>query len=232
MYLLEGNIGVGKSTFLVQLQQLCPEIAVVEEPKDNWASFDHGQSLLANFYNDTPRWSYTLETYAMISRVREHVLEQNHTDKRRVMERSVYSGYYCFARNGYDQGFLTALEWALQQQWFDFLVTKNCLPPLGFIYLRANPTVCYQRMRMRNRMGEEGITTRYLEQIHRLHELFLIEKSEIASNLLNIPVLVLDASIDFVQNSDQMYEHAQRVRAFIAQSAVPTVATTGVQPPA
>ena len=55
MYIVEGNIGVGKSTFLQLIHHLDPTIAIIPEPKENWAQRVYGQSLLANFYQDPQR---------------------------------------------------------------------------------------------------------------------------------------------------------------------------------
>ena len=36
MYILEGNIGAGKSTFLHLVKQQLPDISIALEPMDNW----------------------------------------------------------------------------------------------------------------------------------------------------------------------------------------------------
>ena len=76
MYIVEGNIGVGKSTFLNLIQQNLPEVKILTEPKDNWTNQIYGQSLLENFYKSPQRWAYTLETLAMICRAKDHMREQ------------------------------------------------------------------------------------------------------------------------------------------------------------
>ena len=105
MYILEGNIGAGKSTFLTLLAKHLPHICVTLEPMHNWQKQIYGQSLLANFYQDPKRWAYTLETLAMFCRVREHMEEQKKEDTIQITERSIYSGHYCFAQNDYESGF-------------------------------------------------------------------------------------------------------------------------------
>src|SRR5579872_5169822 len=112
MYLVEGNIGAGKSTFLGLLARHLTYTSVCFEPREQWQHED-GQSLLSLFYQDPKRWAYTMETVAMIWRVRNHLLEQKNAHPFRIMERSVYSGHYVFAYNDYAQGYLTKLEWEL-----------------------------------------------------------------------------------------------------------------------
>lgn len=223
MYILEGNIGVGKSTFLKLLDHHCPEITVIQEPQDNWASHEHGQSLLENFYKDPRRWAYTLETLAMVARVKDHSFHQSNPDLNRVMERSVYSGHYCFAQNDYDSGYLNDLEWEVYSRWVDFLVHKSCTPPKGFIYLRAEPESCLDRVKKRNRQGEETVSLDYIKRIDFWHDKFLLEKSGIAQNLKDVPVLVLDANYDLLTDEKRLLDYLAQVKDFLQSTqAQPT----------
>ncbi len=215
MYILEGNIGVGKSTFLKLINERCPDIGVIQEPKDNWASQIEGQSLLENFYKDPHRWAYTIETLAMAARVKDHKVEQENPNPNRIMERSVYSGHYCFARNDYANGFLSSLEWEVYARWVDLLVHHSCRPPKGFIYLRANPETCFTRMRHRNRLGEESISLEYVTQIHEWHERFLMTKEGLDASLKKIPVLVLDASYNLLENDYVLMSYVAQVKDFM-----------------
>ena len=226
MYLLEGNIGVGKSTFLNILTQHCPEITVIQEPVDNWSLNADGQSLLANFYQDPARWAYTLETFTMLARVRDHTLHQRQNNPLYIMERSVYSGHYCFALNGKAHGSFTPIEWEVYSGWVNFLVLKQCKPPRGFIYLQAAPEVCATRMKVRDRRGEEAVSLEYMQQIHDLHEKFMISREGIDARLASVPVLTLDVTQDLTQDAGRAADYAAQVRAFILEHAVPA----GAQP--
>lgn len=226
MYLLEGNLGAGKSTMLALIKKHLPHLHVVTEPVNSWHNDNFQESLLGHFYKDTPRWAYTMELFTMMTRVKEHLkeqisLEQNYTPK--IMERSLYSGYYCFAKNGYEQGFLTYEEWTAYNQWFEFLVAKKCNTPTGFIYLQANPEVCLERMSKRNRSGESSVPLEYLQQIHDQHEQFLIHKTGIAKNLQNVPVLVLDVSEEFADNQVILKDLINKVQDFITSSMSSTL---------
>ncbi len=217
MYIVEGNIGVGKSTFLKLVKQYLPEIEIFTEPKDNWTNQIYGQSLLGNFYKDPKRWAYTIETLAMACRARDHIREQEKKMFNVIMERSIYSGHYCFSLNGYQNGFFTQLEWQIYNNWIDFLLHKKCKPPHGFIYLKADPQICFDRVKKRNRISEKKITLAYLRQIDYWHERFLVQKEGIANNLKTIPVLILDCTHDFIENEENMYKHVAKLQAFFEQ---------------
>lgn len=215
MYLIEGNVGAGKSTLLSLLSQQLPSLEVVFEAVNSWDKIDHGTSLLTHFYQDTARWSYTMETFTMFKRIQEHLREQNHKNAFRIIERSLYSGHYCFAKNGYLQGALDESEWILYNKWFTFLVEEHCKTPHGFIYLQTDPKICYDRAKKRSRSAEETIPLAYFEQIHQQHEDFLIKKRGILSSLKDVPVLILDASIEFETDEERVKEYAEKMYDFM-----------------
>jgi thymidine kinase len=215
MYIVEGNIGAGKTTFLKLIQERLPEIAVVFEPLHSWHSQVYGQSILSKFYDDPHRWAYTMETLAMACRVREHLAEQENPNHFRLLERSIYSGHYVFATNDYHKGFLSELEWQVYLQWFDFLVTGKCTPPQGFVYLRTKPEIAYGRIKKRDRSGESTISFEYIQQIHECHEDFLVNKKGVAADLINVPVLILECNKEFEADPVQFAAHAEKLSSFV-----------------
>jgi deoxyadenosine/deoxycytidine kinase len=215
MYIIEGNIGAGKSTFLKLINKQLPYVSIGLEPLNNWHTEESGKSLLRQFYEQPKRWAYTLETLALMSRVQEHMLEQKHTHELRIVERSIYSGFYCFAQNSYQSGFLTDIEWSVYKEWFHFLADNTCSIPQGFVYLKVDPEIALERIRMRNRSAESGITLSYLKDIDKLHSDFLLEKKNIDTKLKDVPVLVLDCNTDFEHNSKQLEQLLQNLGTFL-----------------
>jgi deoxyadenosine/deoxycytidine kinase len=218
MYIVEGTIGAGKSTFLRLLDRYLPQASIALEPVQSWHSQSEGQSLLSHFYKDPYRWAYTMETFAMAKRVTEHLKDQDHPSPYRFVERSIYSGHYCFALNSYAQGFLSSLEWAIYQEWFSTFVSRYCRPPQGFIYLRVSPEVAYQRVQQRQREGENTITLEYLQNIHACHENFLLKKQTVLDSLKEVPVLTLEVNQDFEHDQNQQHAHCSAVAQFVGLS--------------
>ncbi len=218
MYIVEGNIGAGKSTFLAQLEKHTTSLSVIQEPVETWSKNCSGASLLENFYQDQKRWTYTLETLTMIYRSQEHIRVQNLTLQLKIMERSIYSGHYCFALNGRDHGNFNDIEWNLYNQWVEFLFTQKCNPPRGFIYLQATPETCYDRIQKRNRSGEEGLSLDYLQQINEKHETFLVKKRGLFNNLEKTPVLVLDANQNFEKDPFVFQNYLDQINSFFEKT--------------
>lgn len=221
MYIVEGNIGVGKSSFLQALLPYLPSLKCVPEPVDSWASQEYGKSLLGSFYENPARWAFTLETLAMICRSRDHLSVQTHKDTH-LVERSIYSGHYCFALNGHDEHYFSPLEWSIYLEWVRFLFNEKCKAPKGFIYLRAEPEVCFERMQKRKRESEDTVSLSYLELIHQRHDDFLLHKKNVDQTIAHIPVLVLDCNHDFLADSLHLSKHAEKVRQFICQTSAET----------
>src|SRR3989338_3736346 len=110
MYILEGNVGAGKSTLLQLIGNHLPHVQVIHEPVDTWSKEGSGNLLLSHFYQDSSRWGYTMETYTLFMRVQEHVRVAQLAHPYKLMQRSLYSGNYCFARNGFDSGVTSQIE--------------------------------------------------------------------------------------------------------------------------
>lgn len=214
-FILEGNIGAGKSTFLSLIEKELP-VQVVYEPHRKWQDVGPGENLLDLFYKDTKRWAYTFQSYAFITRVIEQQEKAKHNPfSVQVLERSVYSDRYCFAKNCFEMGTLSSLEWKLYRDWFEWLVSSYSVRPAGFIYLRTDPEICYQRLCKRSRTEEAGISFEYLSSLHEKHESWLIKKEGVAPYLEDTPVLVLDCNLEFEANKEQMRNHINAIQAFV-----------------
>uniref|UniRef100_A0A8C6ZNQ9 Deoxyguanosine kinase n=1 Tax=Nothoprocta perdicaria TaxID=30464 RepID=A0A8C6ZNQ9_NOTPE len=127
---IEGNIAVGKSTFVRLLGRTFPEWHLVIEPVRARAPSAQGfGNLLQLLYQEPSRWSYTFQTYSCMSRLKaqleplaERLLKS--PEPVQVFERSVYSDRYVFAKSLFEAGHLDALEWAIYQDWHSFLLQE------------------------------------------------------------------------------------------------------------
>ncbi len=214
-FIIEGNIGAGKSTFVSLIKQEL-DVHVVYEPHDQWQMVGGTENLLEKFYTDTSRWAYTFQTYAFVSRVRaqeEHRKQYPHMPQ--VLERSVYSDRYCFAKNCFELGYMNMLEWKLYQEWFSWLVDNYTSPPQGFIYLRTDPEICYERLLKRDRKEEASVSLAYLQSLHAKHETWLVDQEGVAPLLKAVPVLMLNGNQEFVSDAKVRQQILNQVRNFI-----------------
>lgn len=221
MFVLEGNIGAGKSTLLRILKEHLP-VDIVAEPTDKWQKVGAAGNLLDLFYKDTPRWAYTFQSYAFVSRIQtilEHQQGQASDAITQVLERSVYCDRFCFAKNCYEAGLMSGLEWQIYQEWFSWLVENYTQKPAGFIYLKTSPRVCYDRLVKRGRSEEAAVSLDYLISLHNKHEDWLIQGHDVTDYLKDVPVLVLDCDADFEHDPARRKQFIDEISRFIGVEA-------------
>ncbi|XP_006930256.2 deoxyguanosine kinase, mitochondrial isoform X2 [Felis catus] len=181
-------------------------------------------NLLDMMYQEPARWSYTFQTCSFMSRLKvqlEPFPEKQLQSKKavQIFERSVYSDRYIFAKNLFENGSLSDIEWHIYQDWHSFLLQEfaSRVKLHGFIYLQATPQVCWKRLHHRAREEEKGIELAYLEQLHSQHEAWLVHKTTRLhfEALLNIPVLVLDVNDDFSEEETKQEELLKKVNTFV-----------------
>lgn len=234
---IEGNVAVGKSTFARLLQNTEQDWEVIAEPVSKWQNVDQTNqtehcpqkstsNLLQMMYQDPKRWSYTFQTLSCMSRMRTHLqplparLQQSSGAPVRVFERSVYSDRYIFALNMFELGCINSTEWAVYQDWHSFLVEEfgHRIQLEGIIYLRASPQTCMERLGRRGRVEEQGIQLDYVEKLHTRHEDWLINKTTKVhfEHLAKVPVLVVDAEVEFERDPKVQDNLLTKVRNFFS----------------
>ncbi len=208
-FIIEGNIGAGKSTFL-KLMSNNIAINTLLEPHESWQNVD-GENLFDRFYSQGTRWAYTFQTYVLVTRItkQERKAQQNNQEIQ-LLERSIYSDRYCFAQNCYELGFMNELEWSLYQHFFNWLITSHTLKPTGFIYLQTDPQICYQRLIKRSRVEELGVSLDYLQRLHEKHEAWLFDRDQ------SIPVLTLPGNDEFETKQEVQESYRSRIQEFLA----------------
>ncbi|XP_059085670.1 deoxynucleoside kinase-like isoform X2 [Tigriopus californicus] len=207
---VEGNIGSGKSTFLNEFQDLSNELEIMPEPVDKWRNC-HGTNLLQRMYEDPKRWSMLFQTYVQLTMMQQHT--KPCAKPTRIMERSF--ARYCFVENLYAEGKLEDCEYAVLSEWFNYLLT---CPSMNFkidliIYLRTRPDVAFQRIKDRDRSEECRIPFQYIQDLHDLHEDWLIRKTKFQP--LQAPVIVIEANEDL----DKLQAQYQRQKDEILQKS-------------
>ena len=216
LLIVEGNIGAGKSTFLRLIKDRLA-CQIVYEPHEQWQDIAGKGNLLENFYTDTPRWAYTFQSYAFITRT---LAQKNHDLKNpyptQILERSVFSDRYCFAKNLHESEAMSDLEWTLYLEWFGWFCESHVKKPDGFIYLKTTPQTCHKRLLKRARYEEKAIPIEYLEKLHKKHETWLVQKENVDNYIKDVPVLTLDCNKEFETDEEQRNKLIQQITDFFS----------------
>ncbi|XP_038602537.1 deoxyguanosine kinase, mitochondrial isoform X1 [Tachyglossus aculeatus] len=174
-------------------------------------------------YQEPTRWSYTFQTFSCLSRFKAQLAPFPEGLARtpgaaQIFERSVYSDRYVFAKTLFESGSLNALEWAVYQDWHNFLLHLAPRARLdAFLYLRAAPQVCWERIQRRARPEEKGVGLDYLERLHAQHEGWFVHgTTELHfADLKEAPVLLLDVDRDFADDPAQQEALLKKVKTFV-----------------
>lgn len=173
MILLEGNIGAGKSTLGRTLAE-SGLFAFIEEPVAIWQK-GFAANLLDAFYSDMKRWAFTFQITAFVTRAKtwkEVLALTNHS--RVVLERSIFTDRYVFAKNSHQLGGMTDVEWEVYCGLWDFLVSNYCVEPDCILYYRTPAETCVGRMKTRGRTEESAVSLEYLRSLEALHDEWLL----------------------------------------------------------
>lgn len=208
---IEGNIGVGKTTFLEKMKS-CKKINdksnFISEPVDIWLSItdNDGKNILGKYYDNKERWSYTFQNFSYITKMTKLVDAIRNSNKQIIfLDRSIGTDKNVFAKMLYDDGMLGNLEYKMYNLWSDFYdkyISNN--DKKNIIYLRCDPLVAQKRIIKRGRNEEKNIPIEYLTSLHEYHEKWI--EREIQSN--NTNVLVFDWNNDLTD--DEIVEHINK----------------------
>jgi len=205
---IEANIGAGKSTLLRELKKRFPEsINVIGEPLDEWQTLidesKGNKNILELFYNDIPEYSFSFQMNALKTRIEKNNREKV-GNKINVVERSIISDHYIFAKKLKDDGKMKIIQWKVYEEWYKWLTNAFDVIPKSMIYLRCSPEIAYERVKKRNRSEEASITLEYLRSLHQYHEELLIENP-------NINVKIIDVNEDFEENDERFADIVKEI---------------------
>ncbi len=216
MIFVEGNVGVGKSTFLHFLHEKLGE-HVFYEPNRMWQDIE-GYNLLDEFFKDPVRWAYTCQSYILTTRVDQMLFaDTGACAKVCLVERSLYSGRYVFAEIAKEIKTMNGLEWCLYKKLWKREIVRISQLPGGFIYLRTPAEICYERIMKRGRKEESPITMDYLKRIEEKHERWFVKKEGVDEDLAYTPNLILDFTENFYQDEALQNKYLDEVKNFITK---------------
>jgi deoxyadenosine/deoxycytidine kinase len=176
---IEGNIGAGKSTLLEKIQQRViqtnnKKIHIIPESLDVWTSIKDGKkSILELYYNHKKKYAVPFQVLTFLSMTFNMMgeIQRLGKDDIVIIERSPISNIAVFAQMLYDEKIIGEVEWSVLK----FMANGLMMPVDTIVYLQTDPVDCLERVRYRNRLGEDTITLSYLEKVHDQHEHWLKE---------------------------------------------------------
>lgn len=172
VYVVEGNIGVGKSTTLDSLR--AKGYVVVPEPVEKWVS----SGALEGYYKGDID-PFTFQCFVLQTKIDalRTCLMNAHDDTPVIMERGFVGDAKVFLRYNLEKGTVSDFQYSVYQNLMDTLVAALRCKFGGVVYLTASPETCYERVKKRNREGEEGIELEFLRTLNAYYEDVIAETS-------------------------------------------------------
>ncbi|BHF79037.1 hypothetical protein SprV_0602215400 [Sparganum proliferum] len=202
---VEGNIGCGKSTFLKFFEGISPNIEISLEPIGLWNNVK-GHKLFEIFYGDPVKWSTPFESQVLVTFIDRQAKPQ--VAPVRLMERSIHSGRHCFIEAMNQNKQMSDDDLAVIDEFYKWGRDLSSAKLDLIVYLRCSPEVCAERIRKRDRRGERAISMDYLQQLHDLHEKWLL--GGINENC-PAPVLIFDCDKPLEILTSVYYERREQV---------------------
>jgi deoxyadenosine kinase len=168
-------IGSGKSTLANKLGQALNLPVYYEEVGEN--------SYLNDFYKDMKKYSFPLQIYLLNKRFfqQQQIIWSG---KGAIQDRSIYEDSI-FAKMLMDSGNIDKRDYETYLSLFHNISNFMRRPNI-IIYLHVRPEESLRRIKMRNRIMEQGISLEYLQALYQAYEEFIAEISKI------IPVIRVD----------------------------------------
>lgn len=198
---IEGNIGSGKSTFIDNLKKYIDEkglyALILQEPVKEWLKLkdSKGVNVLEHYYKDSKKYAFAFQMNAFISRVKDIVdFKNKYPNKLIFVERSVYTDKNVFCHMNYLNGNITEMEYKIYNQWFDFYSEHFDLKPDAYIYFKTDYNICLERIKKRDRNGEDAIPIEYLKSLEEFHNSWLE-----AENKRDIELKTINGNINYLK---------------------------------
>ena len=191
---VEGPIGVGKTSLAKRLAERLQSGILLERPEQN--------PFLARFYEDMSRYALATQLFFLFQRV-EQLRELAQLD---LFNRVTVGDFLLEKDSLFARLTLSAEELHLYQKIFDTLAPQAPRPDL-VIYLQAEPDTLYERIRRRAVEFERSISAEYLTLLADSYGRFFYHYS--AS-----PVLIVNSErLNFVQQDSDLDLLLERVGA-------------------
>ncbi len=148
------------------MSELTQEYEYITEPIDKWTNPEC--NLLEEMYRD-PKSIVSMFQVHVIITLMENIVKviANSQKKVFIIEQSVGVSFECFAQLHREQGNITKFEYFIIENMFNVMYysCKDCIKPDGTLFLTTNPRICMERIKDRERKGEDKITLDYLNKL-------------------------------------------------------------------
>jgi deoxyadenosine/deoxycytidine kinase len=190
---VEGPIGVGKTSLVTLLADQLNGTPILEESENN--------PFLVRFYRDRRRWAFQTQMFFLLSRYRQ----QEEMAQHELFSNVTITDVFLPKDRIFASLNLTPDELVLYDQVYGLLRSRLPKPDL-VIYLHAETDALMRRVKQRGREYEQDMTWEYLDELSRAYNEFFFSYTD-------TPLLVIQTTdIDFVNNAGDLSDLIRQIR--------------------
>ena len=194
---IAGNIGAGKTTLTNLLAKNFNWKPQLEEVDNN--------PYLNDFYEDMPRWSFSLQIFFLNSRYQQ-ILELKNQDLPIIQDRTIYEDAEIFAPNLHAMGLMSSRDFNNYKALYASIVSQ-VEPPDLMIYMKASIPTLVDNIQKRGRDYEDSIRLDYLKKLNEFYNSWISKYDQGR-------LLVIDCDkLNFVDNEEDLAEIYNKVSA-------------------
>jgi deoxyadenosine/deoxycytidine kinase len=190
---VEGPIGVGKTSLVTLLAEQLNGNPILEESENN--------PFLVRFYRDRRRWAFQTQMFFLLSRYRQ----QEEMAQHELFSNVTITDVFLPKDRIFASLNLTPDELVLYDQVYGLLRSRLPKPDL-VIHLHAETDALMRRVKQRGREYEQDMTWEYLDELSRAYNEFFFSYTD-------TPLLVIQTTdIDFVKNAGDLSDLIRQIR--------------------
>ena len=158
---IEGAIGVGKTTLARLLQEQLDTALILEVFEEN--------PFLSKFYESRAQYAFQTQMFFLLSRYRQQQQVPQTLDRSGLISDYMFAKDWLFARLN-----LAGDEWEVYQQIHAALAEQIPVPDL-IVYLQADTDVLMGRIAQRDRPYERAMDPDYIDELRQTYERFFAD---------------------------------------------------------
>jgi len=192
---VEGAIGAGKTSLVLQLSKLYHARSILEVVEEN--------PFLARFYEDIRDYAFRTQLFFLLSRYDQQVKAA----QQELFHQLSFSDYMFAKDRIFANLNLSGNELKMYEHLYQ-IMEKDVPHPDLVIYLKASTEVLMKRIMLRDRPFERKISYQYMEKLNHAYEDFFARKE----NLKNVKLVLIDTDkLDFVGNPRDLEYICQKI---------------------
>jgi len=184
---VEGVLGVGKSTLVNTLSKQIGTMALMEEYSTN--------PFLSKFYSDRAANAFQTQLFFLLSRHKQikEVFNQQDMFAPQIISDYMFAKDQIFASMNLDEN-----EMAIYNNLLP-LLEKELTKPDYIVYLQANTEILLERISARDRIFERNMDENYIDTLNECYNSYFLHYTD-------SPLLIINTNeIDFVKNPDDFH---------------------------